>query len=852
MKRTKYAAILIIAIGIIGAFLTTNKKENSAPLQYIGVEGEKNMIPNDWFAYQRMWPHKTMNKKAMTEGMKQAQLMPERKGEYTWELVGPTNIGGRITDIEFHEDNAEVVYVGAATGGVFKTENSGDSWTNIFIDVPNVNIGDICIDPNNEEIIYVGTGEANNASLSYYGDGLYKSVNGGETWENIGLTESSYIARVIVDYNDSQRVFAACCGDLFSPNDERGIYRSIDGGQNWEQTLFITDTTAAIELVQHPTNPDVLYAGMWERTRSLTARRSFGLSTGIWRTSDGGDNWEELTNGLPQDEAGRVGIVISPSNPDVMYAWYDMPDQDVELYRSDDGGDSWTQKPTGSIAGMNSTFGWYFGQIRIDPNDEDRIYLLGMEMWRSENGGNNWTVLSDYGNMDEIHVDHHAMKTDPATGKIWEGNDGGLYYSMNYGNNWVKVNNLPVTQPYSLDVSQQDPEIVVCGSQDNGSNLTTNGVDQWSQILGGDGMYCRIDYTDDNIMYAESQWGNLYRFNNGWYDYIAGAPSNDSPRINWSAPLEMHPVDPETLYFGTYRVWKSTNRGDSWVPVSGDLTGGDGNSSFYTVTTIGVHPANPNIVIAGTTDGKVHVSTNGGLSWNDVSEGLPGRWITKVIGDPFDENKIYATMSGLRWSDYISHVYMSENLGVDWIDISGNLPELPANTILADPDHEGSLFIGLDAGVYQTRDFGETWVGMNDGIAKAPIVDLRLQKATRQLYLGAYGTSIYKVQLNDVYTGIDDIAASTIELKAYPNPANADAPQGITIPVTLSTQGYAQAFITDLSGKKIEQIFEGTLAAGTTELVWNPSESPITLPAGIYFCTISSQGMQKTEKVVLK
>jgi len=847
MRRALYAAFLILAIGLIGGFLhTTENRKTNDPLEYIGIEGEKNMVPNDWFAYQRMWPHKTLNRKAMQEGMRQAHLMPERKDDYTWELVGPTNIGGRIVDIEFHPDEPEVLYIGAATGGVLKTENSGDTWINTFIDVPNVNIGDICIDPNDKETVWVGTGEPNNASLSYYGDGLYKSENGGATWENKGLIESCYIARIVVDYNNSDRLFVAACGDLFNPSDERGIYRSVNGGEEWEQVLFVTDTTAAIDLVQHPENPDILYAGMWERTRSFTARRSFGYSTGVYRTIDGGDTWEELTNGLPQGEAGRVGIAIAQSNPDVMYAWYDMPNQNVEVYRSDDGGDSWIQKPTSILQGMNSTFGWYFGQIHVDPNDEDRVYLMGMALWRTENGGNNWTVLSDYSNMDEIHVDHHAMKTVATTNRVWEGNDGGLYYSDDYGDTWTKVNNLPVTQPYALDVSQQNPEKIICGTQDNGSNMTTSGMNQWYQVLGGDGMYCRIDYSNDNIYYAESQWGNLYRFENGWYNYIAGQPSNDSPRINWSAPLELDPEDPEKIYFGTYRVWKSTNRGDSWIPVSGDLTAGTYNNNFYTITTIGVHPANTSVVIAGTADGKVQVSTNGGMSWDDKTGGLPGRWVTKVIGDPFDENKIYVTMSGLRWSDYLSHVYMSEDLGDTWIDISSNLPELPANSILADPDHEGSLFIGIDAGVYHTRNYGESWEGINNGIPKPPVVDLRLQENTRQLYMGGYGTSIYRLALNDLYVGMESHVRATANMTPYPNPvANGSA---MTIPVTVTDAAYAEVYITDMTGRRVAEVFSGSLASGTSNLEWTPNN----LTPGFYLCTMEWNGQMVTEKIAVQ
>jgi len=520
------------------------------------IKKEPKALPNEWFGYQRAYPYHKIKHEAYLEGLQQAtELHAQTRGnrEYNWELAGPINVGGRITDLAIHPSSPETWYVGAASGGIYKTTNEGADWENIFTDAPVISIGDVAIDPNNEDIIYAGTGEANSSSQSFIGNGMYKSVNAGESWEHIGLENSAYIGRIIVDYSNSERVFVAATGTLFSPNEERGIYRSDDGGLTWDRKLFVTDSTAAIDLVQHPINPNILYATMWERMRGREYRLSGGYSSGIYKSVDGGDTWDELTNGLPyHDGVGRIGLAIAKSNPEVLYAFYDQQPVGnysfLGIFKTTDGGASWVQTNDGNITDMNSSFGWYFGQICVDPANENRVYAMGVALCRTENGGDSWQIIADYGNMDEIHVDHHAMIIDEFTGRIVEGNDGGLYTSDDYGNNWDKINNIPLTQFYAIEMDFLNPERIYGGTQDNSTIRTMTGaLDDWHVILGGDGFYCKVDHTNSNIIFAESQWGNLHRSLNGgnWFEYIADQMSND--RRNWSSPLSMHPVDPAVL-----------------------------------------------------------------------------------------------------------------------------------------------------------------------------------------------------------------------------------------------------------------------------------------------------------------
>jgi len=799
------------------------------------LKKEPDAVTNEWMAYQRCYPHDEIKIDSYLLGMRQAMELHENSIEsrYDWELAGPTNIGGRITDLAIHPDSPETIYVGAASGGIFKTTDNGENWQNVFADAPVISIGDIAIDPNNENILFAGTGEANASSYSFLGNGIYKTVNAGETWEHIGLENSAYIGRIIIDHSNSQRIFVAACGNLFSANEERGIYRSDDGGISWDRKLFITDSTSAIDLVQHPSNPDILYAAMWERMRGLTYRHSFGETSGIWKTIDAGETWFELTSGLPTgNNVGRIGLDISKTNPEVLYAFYDLPNSEVRVYRTSNGGDAWIQTNDSYLQGMNSYFGWYFGQIKIDPTDENRVYVMGVELYRSDNGGNSWILLADYGNMEEIHVDHHAMHIDEDTGRIIEGNDGGLYISYNLGNDWIKIDNIPLTQFYAIEIDNTNPDRIYGGTQDNSTIRTLTGnLDDWHIILGGDGFYTLVDHSNPNIIYAEYQWGNLFKSTDGGYyfSFIAGEMEND--RKNWSSPLAMHPDDPETLYFGTYRIWKTTDGGNDWTAVSEDLTDGDDGSSYHTVSTIAVSLTYPEIIVAGTDDSHVHISVDDGVNWTEISEGLPERWITRVAADPFDFFTIYATVSGFRWDEPAPHVFKSTTLGSVWIDISSNLPEIPVNCIVLDPQISDRIIVGSDAGVFYSENGGGSWVSISQGIPNVPVTDMKIHNETRTLVIGTYGCSAYKINLDDIYVSSENVV--TIESIArlyqnYPNPFNPSGAQrnpSTTISFSLKEPANVRLEIFNIKGQKIKTLIaDEQKEKGEHSLVWDGTD----------------------------
>jgi len=802
--------------------------------------------PNDWMAMQRAFPYGRINSAAYLDAVQQTSAMMKAaaKRDNPWTFTGPDNIGGRITDVESPAGNPAIMYIGAATGGILKTTDSGITWTNLFDDVPVISVGDIAIDPNHPDTLWCGTGEANSSSFSFLGNGIYKSTDAGQTWQHMGLTNSAYFGRVLVDYSNSNRIFAAACGSLYSTSNDRGVYRSNNGGVTWEQVLFLTDSTSAIDLLQHPTNPLIIYAAMWERVRGLSYRRSFGETSGIWKSMDGGTSWSELTNGLPTgDNVGRIGIDISKSNPDILYAFYDMPDSEVGVYKTLNGGSLWTRTNDAALAGMNSNFGWYFGQIRVDPVNPDRVFVMGVSLFRTQNGGTSWSDMST----GDLHVDHHAMFFSE-NNRILEGNDGGFYYSTNNGSNWIKINNLPLTQFYAIDIDYLAPERIYGGTQDNNTVRTwTGSTSDWDPILGGDGMYCLVDYTNSDVIYAEYQFGNLFRSDEGGYNmqYISSQWSGVD-RVNWSAPLAMHPQDPSTLYFGTYRVWKTTDKGNNWEAVSGDLTHGI-EQYFYTLTTIDISPINPSIVITGSGDGMVHISTNDGQTWTDISAGLPERWVTHVTADPFDVQTIYATLSGFRWDEPLPHVFKSTNLGQSWIDITGNLPEFPVNDIVLDPDIPGRIIVGTDAGLYGTTDGGQTWSWIWDGLPAVPICALKVHVPTRTVVAGTYGLSSYKANLDDILSGIPSRnKQEKIALSVSPNPAQTQ----VNLHFYLPEKDRMIIKMVGLKGDLVKILYDGDLSGGNQNIRCNLDNSAQHVPAGLYMIVVEGKRFSGSTKLI--
>jgi hypothetical protein len=445
------------------------------------------------------------------------------------------------------------------------------------------------------------------------------------------------------------------------------------------------------------------------------------------------------------------------------------------------------------------------------------------------------------------------MFFDEANHRIIEGNDGGLYTSEDDGNNWSKVNNLALTQFYAIDIDRQNPQRIYGGTQDNNTIRTMTGsTSDWEPILGGDGMFTLVDYADPNTIYAEYQWGNLYRSDDGGWTMNSIADPMLGDRINWSAPLAMHPDDPGTLYFGTYRVWKSTDKGNSWVPVSGDLTAGI-NQYFYTLTTIAISEIDPSIVVAGSGDGKIHVSTDDGQTWQSRSSGLPVRWVTRVATDPFDAQTIYATISGFRWDEPLPHVFRSVNLGQTWTDITGNLPEFPVNDIVLDPGIPNRILVATDAGVYGSANGGLSWSWVWDGLPAVPVYMMKIHAPTRTIVAGTYGLSSYKANLDDILTGITPKSdLITGRITASPNPVG----ESTTVKFYLPKSQFVQVRIFDMNGNDAGTIFSGDLPKGGQQIVWNVDNTPgyiknKTVAPGIYLIRAEGKTFNAVVKIIV-
>ena len=812
--------------------------------------------PNDWFIMQRSYPGESINLKAWRAARMQAEALRNSAlhSSPQWLEAGPTNIGGRITALAAHPSNPNRILLGAADGGIWYSEDGGTNWLPVFDLQSSLSIGALASDPSDPNIFYAGTGEANGSGDSYPGDGIYKSIDGGNSWFFAGLEESYHIGRIAVNPQNSQQLFVAASGLLFGKNNERGIYRSEDEGGSWQRVLFVSDSTAGIDVAIHPAHPDTVYAAMWERIRYPGIRIAGGVTSGIYRSIDGGDNWNLLGNGLPlpSTSVGRIGISIAPSNPSVIYAIYaDHPGYFDGIYKSLDSGDSWTRVNDGALSSLYSSFGWYFGNVYVDPTDENTVYALGVPMYKSINGGNSWFQASS-----GVHVDHHAIWIDPANPmRVILGNDGGLYISQNGSSSYTKINGLPITQFYAATVDFNNPERRYGGTQDNGSMRTLSGnLNDWQVILGGDGFYCIVDFTNPNVIYAEYQWGGLRKSVNGGNSFSSATNGiSGSDRTNWMTPVVMDPTNPDLLYYGSQRLYKTTDGASSWSAISGDLSNGPYSNwpRYGTITTIAVAPTNPDVIYLGTDDGNVWTTPDSGDTWNLISASLPDRWVTRVAVDPYDEFTALVTFSGYRFSEYIGHIYRTMDGGQTWQDIGSNLPEVPIQVVVIDPENTSRYFVGTDFGVYITEDGGVSWSTFGTGLPASGVMDLVLHHPTRTLTTATHGRSMYKIDVSNlsVIQDIEDIIQTGFTLAhIYPNPFNNQS----TIEFELAKNLNVSVAIYDLLGRRIKELANQTFPAGTHRLHWdgtNQQGSPAS--SGVYLVRLSAGDRQIIRRISL-
>ena len=659
-----------------------------------------------------------------------------------WRGIGPALMSGRIADIAFDPTDRSTWYIAVGSGGVWKTTNRGTTWTSIFDGQGSYSIGSVTVDPNNHHTIWVGTGENVSGRHVGYGDGIYRSLDGGATWENKGLKNSEHIGMIAVDPRDSNVVYVAAQGPLWSGGGERGLFKTADGGVNWELILSGGDYTGVNEVHLDPRNPDVLFAVKHQRLRSVAALINGGPESGIFKSTDGGRSWRELTKGLPEEDMGKIGLAISPIDPEVVYATIELGRRTGGFWRSEDGGESW-EKRSDHLSG--GTGPHYYQEIFASPHQFDRVYQMDATLHITEDGGKTF-VAQPHGHK---HGDHHAMAFDPADSDyLMYGTDGGLYESFDLGETFRFVSNLPVTQFYKVAVDYDEPFYnVYGGTQDNntqgGPSRTdnVNGIrnSDWFITLFGDGHQPAVDPTNPDIVYSEWQQGNLVRYDrkSGEAVYIQPQPGADeeTDRFNWDAPILISPHNPARLYFASQRVWRSDDRGDSWTAISGDLSHGRDRlaepmmgrvwsydsswdlmamSKYGTITSLSESPVVEGLLYAGTDDGRIQVSENGGASWRAI-ERLPDVpdhfFVNDIKADLHDANTVYVVVDDHKSGDFSPYVLKSTNRGGTWTSISESLPERHVVwRIVQDHVNPALLFAGTEFGVFFTVDGGEKWV----------------------------------------------------------------------------------------------------------------------------------------------
>jgi photosystem II stability/assembly factor-like uncharacterized protein len=873
--------LLIVLVSFIGWLdqLARHKLTNNAAEKKFKKTAatQAPRYPSEWAWLQRTYPHFNAAPTAHLEALQQAQRMRRLAKSSTfapaWKFAGPTNIGGRISALAFNPKDTKIVYAGAATGGVFKSADRGLSWRPVFDEQAVLPVGDIAVDPNDPNVLYVGTGEANGGHNNFSGAGVFKSTDAGATWNLMGLAATTTIGRIVIDPTNSNRVFVAAVGSYFGNGPERGVYRSLNAGQTWERVLFVNDSTGAIDLVIDPKNPATLFAAIWQRVRRPTRAQLTGEASGIYRSTDGGTMWQRLgvANGLPSPSAsiGRIGLAICATKPENLYALYISNNSYGGLYRSQNGGASWTKTdPNNSLSSGFASFSWYFGNVRVNPNDPEQVFVLDTALMGSFDGGRTWPIFYGYGGPANLHVDHHALSFDPADPRyIIDGNDGGINISSDAGYRWNKVEALPVTQFYQITIDPSRPARLYGGTQDNGTVRTANGLlDNWDEIYGGDGFYVIVDPTNSNIIYAESQNGGLGKSTNGGSSFrgATNGISGAEPK-NWATPVVMDPNNHNVLYYGTNRVYRTVDGASLWRPISPRLTNPNSPALLGTITTIAVAPNNSAVIYAGTDDSNVWVTADTGATWKEISAALPVRWVTRVAVDPANANIAYVTFSGLKWNSPQSHVFRTTDMGATWQDISGNLPDAPVNTIVVDSKFPNFLYVGSDVGAYYSSHSGHQWQPLGEGMPLVSVYDLAFHAPRRLLVAGTHGRSMYALELATL-TSVDapitqnnNFPSTPTLAQNYPNPfgrspflSRLAGNSETTIEFALPAFANVQLAIYNLNGQRIRTLVNEPRQAGRHLVHWDGrDEAGRDAASGNYFYRLQVGEFVQHQKLAL-
>ena len=707
--------------------------------------------------------------------------------------IGPAFTSGRIADIAIHPENNNIWYVAVGSGGVWKTINSGVTWTPVFDSQAVYSIGCVSIDTNNPSTVWVGTGEDVGGRHVGIGDGVYKSTDGGQHWKNMGLKSSEHIARIIIHPENSDIIYVAAQGPLWMKGGERGIFKSNDGGESWKRVLGDDEWIGATDLVLDPRDPDWMYAATWQRHRTVAAYMGGGPGSGIHRSKDGGETWEELTEGIPSSNMGKIGLAVSPQDPDVVYAAIELDRRTGGLFMSTDRGTSWT-KQSNTVSGATGPH--YYQELFASPHAEGRLYLMDVRIQVSDDHGKTFRRLNE----SKKHSDNHAIafrRDDPSYLLI--GTDGGIYESYDLAETWRFIENLPVTQYYKLAVDDREPfYFIYGGTQDNGSHGgpsrtdNVNGIRNadWFMTLGADGHQSATEPGNPDIMYAETQQGGLHRIDRITGEQILIMPQPDEgegpERFNWDSPILVSPHNPASIFYASQRVWRSDDRGDSWTAISGDLTKDqermsmpimgrqqswdnpwdlNAMSEYNTITSLAESPIQEGLIYAGTDDGLIQVTEDGGQHWRRLEigniKGIPSTaFVNDIRADLFDAMTVYAALDNHKFGDYKPYILKSADAGRSWTSIASNIP---GNTmvwrLVQDHVKKDLLFAATEYGIYFTPDGGSKWIKLKGGVPTISFRDLTIQRRENDLVCASFGRGFF---ILDDYSPLREIKAGDL------------------------------------------------------------------------------------------
>ena len=837
MKKSQKSLIILSVLLLTAYTVFYLNKEKS-------VFKGNHLEPYEYLFLQRSYPFgklKEGNLEEIQNWIDSKSVLSRQDNLVSWQFVGPENIGGRITDIEVPSNTPSTYFVGSATGGIFRTLNSGITWNPIFDEQITLSIGDLDISKTNNNLILVGTGEPNGGggSTSVDGNGVYISTDSGDTWQSKGLNNVGSIGKVIINPINPNIMYVGAMGLLYDQNPNRGVYKSTDGGETWSNILFVSNKTGVIDMAIDPVNSSIIYAATWERTRTPITRVYGGQTSNIYKSIDAGLTWTLLNNVLPNTtDKGRISIDISNSNPNILIVSYtNISGNALAIRKTVDAGLTWSTLPSNNIT--STSFNWWFGGVFINPSNSNNVFMAQFNTHYSNDGGATWSLAN--GTTESIHVDQHVVAF-TSNNEVLIGNDGGLYRSTD-GINYAKINNLPISQAYKMTVNPTNPNHVYTGFQDNGTCRTLTGTtNDWNQIFGADGFQPNVNPSNTDIIFVEYQYGKLLRSidNAGSFGITENGISIIEPR-NWDTPYIFDPNNPNIMYFGTSNLYKSTDNGVNWTSISGNLSKDiyTGTQRYGTITSIDVSPLNSNIIYIGTDDGNVWRTLDGGVNYTKISDFLPNKWVTKVKASPTNANQVYVTYSGYRYNLFDSNLYVSNDLGNSWQNLSSDLPNTPLSDI--EITQSNTLFVASDIGVLVSNDLGIHWNFVGTDMPSVVVTDIVLNIGSDFLYAGTFGRGVYKIDLAQLGLSNNSSEIVLSSIKVYPNPAS----EYVIVDLMFNQTTEFNAEFYDSNGKLVKTYRNNNESVGRHVMKMDVT----SLQKGIYFIKINN--IRTTFKIVI-